>query len=73
MFSEFLGLSMIFSSSHYVTVNRPFFHLLPEYRLQLNISMPPEDDPKFLACCVLSENTLSTGDEYTNNFKWSSK
>jgi hypothetical protein len=31
-------------------------HLLPEYRAQLDVSFPPEDGPKFLACCVLSEN-----------------
>jgi hypothetical protein len=31
-------------------------YLLPEYRLQLDVSLPPEDDPKFLACCLLSEN-----------------
>jgi hypothetical protein len=31
-------------------------HLLPEYRPGLDFSLPPEDDPKFLACCVLSEN-----------------
>jgi hypothetical protein len=34
----------------------PHFHLLSEYRLQLDVSLPPEDDPKFLACCVLSVN-----------------
>jgi hypothetical protein len=44
------------SSSHYLTVNVPYVHLLPEYRPQLNISLPPEDDHKFLACCILSEN-----------------
>jgi hypothetical protein len=48
--------------------------------LQLSISLPPEDEPEFLACCILSEkpvtiqfqrvSTSITGDEYTNNFKW---
>jgi hypothetical protein len=47
---------MILSSSHYLTVNVPYVHLLPEYRPQLNVSLAPEDDPKFLACCILSEN-----------------
>jgi hypothetical protein len=45
---------MTFSSSYYPTVNVPYVHLLPEYRL--DVSLPLEDDPKFLACCVLSEN-----------------
>jgi hypothetical protein len=31
-------------------------HLLPEYRAYLDVSLPPEDDPKVLACCVLPEN-----------------
>jgi hypothetical protein len=31
-------------------------NLLPEYTAQLDVSLPPKDDPKFLACCVLSEN-----------------
>jgi hypothetical protein len=44
--------------------------------------LPLEDDSEFLACCVLSENlpqfdfgvsTSSSGDEYTNNFKWPHK
>jgi hypothetical protein len=47
---------MTLNSSHYLTVNVPFVHLLPEYRPQLDVSLPPEDDPKFLACCVLYEN-----------------
>jgi hypothetical protein len=47
---------MTLSSSHYLAVNVPFVHLLPEYRAQLDVSLPPEDDPKFLACCVLSAN-----------------
>jgi hypothetical protein len=47
---------MTLSPSHYLTVNVPYVHLLPEYRPQLDASLPPEDDPKFLACCVLSEN-----------------
>jgi hypothetical protein len=47
---------MTLSSSHYFTVNVPYVHLLPEYRPQLDVSLPPKDDPKFPACCVLSEN-----------------
>jgi hypothetical protein len=31
-------------------------HLLPEYRVQLDVSLPSEDNPKFLGCCVLFEN-----------------
>jgi hypothetical protein len=31
---------------------------LPKYRPQLYVSLSSEDDPKFLACCVLSENLL---------------
>jgi hypothetical protein len=46
---------MTLSSSHYLTVNAPHVHLLPEYRPQLDFSLPPEDNPKFLACCVLSK------------------
>jgi hypothetical protein len=73
---------MTFSSSHYLTVNVPYVHLLLEYGPQLDVSLPPEDDPKFLACCVLSENlpqfdfgvsSSSTGDEETNDFKWPHK
>jgi hypothetical protein len=47
---------MTLSSSNYLTVNVPYVPLLPEYRTQLEVSLPPEDDPKFLACCVLPEN-----------------
>jgi hypothetical protein len=47
---------MTLSPSHYLAVNVPYVHLLPEYRAELDVSLPPEDDPKFLACCVLSEN-----------------
>jgi hypothetical protein len=47
---------MTLRSSHYLAVNIPYVHLMPEYRAQLDVSMPPEDNPKFLACCVLSEN-----------------
>jgi hypothetical protein len=46
---------MTLSSSHYLA-DVPYVHLLPEYRAQLDISLPPEDDPKFLAFCVFSEN-----------------
>jgi hypothetical protein len=47
---------MTLNSSHYLTVNVPYVHLLPEYMPQLDVSLPHEDDPKFLACCVLFEN-----------------
>jgi hypothetical protein len=47
---------MTLSTSHNLTVNVPRVHLLPDYRPQLDVSLPSEDDPKFLACCVLSEN-----------------
>jgi hypothetical protein len=47
---------MALGSSHDLTVNVPYVRLLPEYRPQLDISLPPEDDPKFVACCILSEN-----------------
>jgi hypothetical protein len=47
---------MTLSSSHYLTVNVPCVHLLPEYWPQLDVSLPLENDPKFLACCLLSEN-----------------
>jgi hypothetical protein len=43
---------MILSSSHYLIVNVPHIHLLFKYRPQLDISLPPKDDPKFLACCL---------------------
>jgi hypothetical protein len=46
---------MILSSSHYLAVNVPHVHLLPEYGPQLDVSLPPEDDLKFLSCYVLSE------------------
>jgi hypothetical protein len=46
---------MTLSSSHYLTVNVPYVLHLPEYRPQLDVSLPSEDDPKFLACCVLSQ------------------
>jgi hypothetical protein len=57
---------MIFSSSLYLTVNVPYVQLLPEYRPQLDVSLPPKTirnswhvaycDPKFLACCILPES-----------------
>jgi hypothetical protein len=34
---------------YYLTVNVPYVHLLPEYGHQLDVSLSPEDDPKFLA------------------------
>jgi hypothetical protein len=43
---------MTLSSSDYLAVNVPYVHLLPEYRAQLDVSLPPEDDPKFLECIV---------------------
>jgi hypothetical protein len=53
IFSEFLRSVYELSSSHYLTVNVPYVHLLPEYRPQLYV---PEDDLKFLAPCFLYEN-----------------
>jgi hypothetical protein len=47
---------MTLSSSHYPTVNVPHVHLLPEHRPQQDVSLPPEHNPKLLACCVLPEN-----------------
>jgi hypothetical protein len=47
---------MTLSSSNYLTLNVPYARLLPEYRLQLHVLLPPEDDPTFLECCVLSEH-----------------
>jgi hypothetical protein len=47
---------MTLGSSYYLTVNVPYVHLMPEYRFQLYISLPPEDEPKVLISCVLSEN-----------------
>jgi hypothetical protein len=47
---------MILGSSHYLTVNVPYVRLLPEYRPQYGVSLLTEDDPKFLAYCILSEN-----------------
>jgi hypothetical protein len=47
---------MTLSSSHDFTVNAQFIHLLPEYRPHFNVSLPPEYGPKFLACCILSED-----------------
>jgi hypothetical protein len=44
------------SFSHYHSLNVPYAHLLPKYRPQLDISLPPKDDPKILAFCVLSKN-----------------
>jgi hypothetical protein len=46
---------MTLSSSHYLTVNVSHVHLLPEYRPQLDVSLSPEGDPKFLARRILSE------------------
>jgi hypothetical protein len=76
---------MALSSSHYLTANVPYVHLLPKYRPERDVSLPPEDDPKIPACCVLSEHmtNFSLGTqlhfggfplhpvemEYTNGFK----
>jgi hypothetical protein len=32
-----------------------YVHILPKYRPQPDISLPPNDDPNILACCLLSE------------------
>jgi hypothetical protein len=65
------------NSSHYLTVNVPYALLLPEY-----VSLPPQDDPKFLASCELFENVpqfefgdsaSSTGNEYVNDYEWPHK
>jgi hypothetical protein len=34
----------------HLTVNVPYVHLLPEYKPQFDVSLPAEDDPKFLTC-----------------------
>jgi hypothetical protein len=47
---------MILSPSNYLTVNVAYVPFLPLYRPQLDVSFPPEDDPKFPARCVLSES-----------------
>jgi hypothetical protein len=53
---------------HHHTVSVPYVHLLPVYRPQLDISLPPEDDPKILTCCALSENlTQFSFDEFQHN------
>jgi hypothetical protein len=48
--------SVILRLSYCLTVNVPYVHLLPRYRPKLDVSLPPEVDPKILACCVLAEN-----------------
>jgi hypothetical protein len=47
---------MTLSSSYYLEINVPYVHLLLEYWAQLYVSLPPEENPKFLTCCILSEN-----------------
>jgi hypothetical protein len=47
-------MTLIFSN--YLKLEVPYVHLLPVYRLQLDVSLPPEDDPTFLECCVPSEH-----------------
>jgi hypothetical protein len=44
------------SATHYIVVNVPYVYLLPEYSPQPEISLPSEDGPRFLVCCVLYEN-----------------
>jgi hypothetical protein len=41
--------SKTLSSSYYITVNVTLVHRLPEYKPQLDVSLPPEHNPKFLA------------------------
>jgi hypothetical protein len=47
---------MTLSSSHYLTVDVPYAHLLPECRPQQEVSFPSADDPKLLAFCIVLEN-----------------
>jgi hypothetical protein len=47
------------SCSHNLTIN--VLHLKPEYRPQLDVSLPREDDPKFLEYYVSSETILAQG------------
>jgi hypothetical protein len=47
---------MALRPSLYLTVNVPYVHRLPQYRPQLEVSLPLEDDANILVCCVLSEN-----------------
>jgi hypothetical protein len=47
---------MTLGSSCYLTVNVPYVHLLLQYRPQLDVSLPPKDNSKLLASCILSEN-----------------
>jgi hypothetical protein len=65
----FWGLSMTLSCSHYCTVNVPYV-LLPKCKPQLNVSLPLKDDPKFLACCILSENRHNSILESLHIFHW---
>jgi hypothetical protein len=44
-FWSLLGLSMTLSSSHDLTINVPYIHLLPECRPQLDISLHPKTIP----------------------------
>jgi hypothetical protein len=56
--------SVTLSSPHYLTLNVPYAHLLPEFRPRLHVSLPLDDDSKFLACRVMSEKltTLDSGE-----------
>jgi hypothetical protein len=46
---------MTFSSSHYLTANVPYIHPLPEFKHHLTSQCPRKQNPRFLACCILSE------------------
>jgi hypothetical protein len=52
---------MALNTSHSLTANIPYAHLLPEYRPQLDASLHPEDGAKSLACGALSENLPQFG------------
>jgi hypothetical protein len=47
---------MTLTYSYYLTVNVPQVHLLHEYRPKLDVSLPPEDNIKFLVSYIFSEN-----------------
>jgi hypothetical protein len=46
---------MSLSSSHDLTVNGPYAHLLPEYRHRLEVSLSAADDATILAWFMLCE------------------
>jgi hypothetical protein len=47
---------MTLNYSHYLRVTVPYVHLQPEYRPQIDVSLPPEEDLIFLTYCALSGN-----------------